>query len=113
VAHDTRHEKTRERNPDMTISHTQLIQQIHNSRAMRALQAQADATAATGAVLSPPAIRASPALFAHFVAGVTPHTTQAQFLEDRSPVKVAACGRRWGKSTAALDVLHTGRGRRH
>jgi len=63
--------------------------------------------AATAPVLSPPAIRASPSLFAHFVAGVPPHRTQAQFLEDRSPVKVAACGRRWGKSTAAaLDVLH-------
>jgi len=56
---------------------------------------------------APYQIRASPTLFSHFVAGVTPHRTQAQFLEDRSPVKVAACGRRWGKSTAAaLDVLH-------
>jgi hypothetical protein len=52
-------------------------------------------------------IRSSPALFAHFILGVTPHQTQAQFLECRAPVKVAACGRRWGKSTAAaLDVLH-------
>jgi hypothetical protein len=52
-------------------------------------------------------IRHSPALFAHFVLGITPHETQAQFLECRAPVKIAACGRRWGKSTAAaLDVLH-------
>ena len=52
-------------------------------------------------------VRASPTLFSHFVLGVTPHTTQAAFLECRAPVKVAACGRRWGKSTAAaLDVLH-------
>src|SRR5438067_1614279 len=52
-------------------------------------------------------VRSSPALFAHFVLGVTPHTTQAAFLECRAPVKVAACGRRWGKSTAAaLDALH-------
>jgi hypothetical protein len=52
-------------------------------------------------------VRASPTLFAHFVLGVTPHTTQAAFLECRAPVKVAACGRRWGKSTAAaLDVIH-------
>jgi hypothetical protein len=52
-------------------------------------------------------VRSSPTLFGHFVLGVTPHTTQAAFLECRAPVKVAACGRRWGKSTAAaLDVLH-------
>ncbi len=52
-------------------------------------------------------IGSSPALFAHFVLGVTPHGTQARFLEDHSPVKVAACGRRWGKSTAAaLDLIH-------
>jgi hypothetical protein len=46
-------------------------------------------------------------LFGHVVPGITPHTTQATFLECRAPVNVAACGRRWGKSTAAaLDVLH-------
>ncbi len=56
---------------------------------------------------SPPAIRDSATLFSTFVAGVTPHPTQALFLECRAPVKVAACGRRWGKSTAAsLDVIH-------
>jgi len=56
---------------------------------------------------SPPAIRESATLFSCYVAGVTPHPTQALFLECRAPVKVAACGRRWGKSTAAsLDVIH-------
>ncbi|MHB1000134.1 MAG: terminase large subunit domain-containing protein [Armatimonadota bacterium] len=34
-----------------------------------------------------------------------PHPTQAQWLLDRHPVKVATCGRRWGKTeAAAVDI---------
>src|SRR5438105_6977832 len=54
-----------------------------------------------------PRMRQSPTLFSAFVMGVEPHTTQAQFLECRTQTKVAAWGRRWGKSTAAaLDASH-------
>lgn len=39
--------------------------------------------------------------------GVTLHPGQVRWLEARSPVKVAACGRRWGKSYAeAVDLLY-------
>lgn len=37
--------------------------------------------------------------------GWRPHRTQREWLLDRHPVKVAACGRRWGKTeAAAIDV---------
>jgi hypothetical protein len=54
-----------------------------------------------------PQMRQSPRRFSTFVLGVTPHQTHAEFLECRASIKTAACGRRWGKSTAAaLDAIH-------
>lgn len=46
--------------------------------------------------------------------GWTPHPAQRTWMLDTHPVKVAACGRRWGKTeslaveTAALSLLHPG-----
>ncbi|MGQ9880460.1 MAG: terminase large subunit domain-containing protein [Armatimonadota bacterium] len=46
--------------------------------------------------------------------GWTPHPAQREWMLDTHPMKVAACGRRWGKTeslaveTAALAVLHPG-----
>jgi hypothetical protein len=40
------------------------------------------------------------------VLGIVPHARQAEFLECRTPIKVAACGRRFGKTVAAgIDLL--------
>src|SRR5579885_83577 len=49
----------------------------------------------------------SPSLFAAHLLGIVPHETQSAFLECGAQTKVAACGRRWGKSTAAaIDLIH-------
>lgn len=48
----------------------------------------------------------SPSIFGQTMLGVTLHPGQIQWLERRAKVKVAACGRRWGKSYAeAVDLL--------
>jgi Terminase large subunit, T4likevirus-type, N-terminal/Terminase RNaseH-like domain len=49
----------------------------------------------------------SPTVFARRVLGIEPHPAQRELLECRARHRVACCGRRWGKSTAAaIDVLH-------
>jgi phage FluMu gp28-like protein len=48
----------------------------------------------------------SPVAFAAKVLGVTPHGGQAVWLENRARIKVACCGRRWGKSLSeSIDLL--------
>jgi hypothetical protein len=50
-------------------------------------------------------LKASVIAFAIHIALITPHRTQAEFLECRARIKVLVCGRRWGKSTAAAIEL--------
>jgi len=51
--------------------------------------------------------RESASVFATTVLGVTPHPSQVHFLETEAKVRVAACGRRFGKTTmGAMSCLH-------
>jgi Terminase large subunit, T4likevirus-type, N-terminal/Terminase RNaseH-like domain len=57
--------------------------------------------------MNEPLPKDSPTAFALKVLGVTPHARQSELLECRVPIKVAACGRRFGKTmAAAIDALH-------